>query len=73
MRGARGGPMGPHRLLLCVLFASSAVAADSVSPSDKAAEATACLKRIRTVMENNSPELLVLPNENELSAFTTSR
>ena len=32
-----------------------------------------CLKRTRTIVENNSPELLVLPNEEQLSAFATSR
>ena len=35
--------------------------------------ATACLARVSAVVEANSPELLVLPNEEELSAFTTSR
>ena len=37
------------------------------------ARAAACLSRVSAVVEANSPELLVLPNEEELSAFTTSR
>ena len=40
---------------------------------DDSARATACLARVSAVVEANSPELLVLPNEEELSAFTTSR
>ena len=31
------------------------------------------MTRVSAVVEANSPELLVLPNEEELSAFTTSR
>ena len=81
MASARGGLsphlMGPFRLwtLLMVASTTAAVAAgDSVASKDQANKAaTLCLQRIRKVMENNSPELLVLPNENELSAFTTSR
>ena len=81
MASARGGLspplMGPFRLwtLLMVASTTAAVAAgDSGASKDQANKAaTLCLQRIRKVMENNSPELLVLPNENELSAFTTSR
>ena len=72
--------MGPFRLwtLLMVASTTAAVAAGdsgaAVASKDQANKAaTLCLQRIRKVMENNSPELLVLPNENELSAFTTSR
>ena len=52
--------------LLCLMALPNA----AICGEDKA---EACLKRLQTVMEANSPELLVLPNEEELSAFTTSR
>ena len=45
----------------------------SKSPNEDPKDATACLTRVSAVVEANSPELLVLPNEEELSAFTTSR
>ena len=85
MASARGGLspplMGPFRLWTLLMVASTTAAAVAAGDSGAAVAskdhankaATLCLQRIRKVMENNSPELLVLPNENELSAFTTSR
>ena len=32
-----------------------------------------CLATVETVLEHNSPELLVIPNEDELSIFTSNR
>jgi len=74
-----------HILLLVSVALSEAtasIAIDSVKNSttesktaekSKEAAAVECLKRTRTIVENNSPELLVLPNEEQLSAFATSR
>ncbi len=33
----------------------------------------ACMATVETVLENNSPELLVIPNEDELSIFISNR
>ena len=32
-----------------------------------------CLATVETVLEHNSPELLVIPNEDEMSIFTSNR
>lgn len=44
-----------------------------LSVDDLAASRKACLATVETVLEHNSPELLVIPNEDELSIFTSNR
>ena len=60
-----------------ISFNENIIGTDKASSSkhhkDDSVHATSCLTRVRAVVEANFPELLVLPNEEELSAFTTSR
>ena len=44
-----------------------------LSVDDLAGSRKACLAVVETVLEHNSPELLVIPNEDELSIFTSNR
>ena len=59
------------RLAACAFLLGLAVPG-SVSVED-VARSKSCLATVETVLEHNSPELLVIPNEDELSIFTSNR
>ena len=59
------------QLAACAFLLGLAVPG-SVSVED-VARSKSCLATVETVLEHTSPELLVIPNEDELSIFTSNR